>query len=71
MKRIDLHYGGHLYSVGGRELAELQAEIESSHETGCWLLVNDGEGARRDAYLWLTRGSPIALVPIPDESGEE
>jgi hypothetical protein len=67
MKRIDLHFGGHLYSVGGRELADVQAEIESCHDNGGWMLVNDGEGARRDAWLWVTRGSSIALIPIPEE----
>ena len=71
MKRIDVYYGGHLYSLGGRELADVQAEIAACHDTGGWLLVNDGEGARRDAYLWLTRGTPIALVPIPDEPAED
>lgn len=68
MKRIDLHYGGHFYSIGGRELADVQSEIESYHDSGGWLLVNDGEGARRDAYLWLTGGTSIALVPIPEET---
>lgn len=71
MKRIDIHYGGHLYSVGGRDVDELQAEIDSYHDGGGWLLVNDGEGARRDAYLWLTRGSSIALVPIPDDPAQQ
>lgn len=68
MKRIDLHYGGNLYSVGGREMADVQAEISSFQSGGGWLLVNDGEGARRDAHLWVTSGVPIALIPIPDEA---
>ena len=67
MKRIDLHYGGHLYSVGGREIADLQAEIASHNDTGGWLVVNDGEGARRDSYLWIAPGIPIALIPIPED----
>jgi hypothetical protein len=66
MKRIDILYGNALYSVGGRELEEIQAEIAALTERGGWLLVNDGEGARRDAYLWLNPGVPIALIPIPD-----
>lgn len=65
MKRIDLHYGGSLYSVGGRSLEEVQREIERAAASGGWLRVNDGEGARRDAYLWVCAGVPIALVPIP------
>ena len=69
MKRVDLHYGGHLYSVGGREIEELQAEIASHVGGGGWIVVNDGEGARRDSYLWITAGVPIALIPIPEETG--
>ena len=71
MKRIDVHFGGHMYSLGGRALDDVKAEIQACQDAGGWLLVNDGEGSRRDAYLWLTRGTPIALVPIPDEPAEE
>ena len=68
MKRIDVYYDGHHYSVGERELAELQSVVaESQTGPGTWLLVNDGEGTRRDAYLWIAPGTSIALVPIPDE----
>lgn len=66
MKRIDVHYQDTRYSIGGRELADVQAEIVSYASTGGWLLVNDGEGERRDALLWITSATPIALVPIPD-----
>lgn len=67
MKRIDIVYGGEHYSVGGRDLAELRSEIEKGLRSGIhWLEVNDGEGATRTAYLALTPGTPIAVVPIPD-----
>lgn len=66
MKRIDIYYSGTHYSVGGRELADVQAEIAELATRGGWMLVNDSEGARRDAYLWVYPGTPIALVPIPD-----
>lgn len=69
MKRIDIHYGGDQYSVGGRDLAELQDEITGGHDPR-WLKVNDGEGAPRTAYLLLAPGIPIAVVPIPDERVE-
>lgn len=65
MKRIDVHYGGELYSVG-RDVAALQAEIVSLMDAGGWLIVNDGEGMRRDAHLWIARGMPLSLIPIPD-----
>lgn len=68
MKRIDVYYDGHLYSVGERDLEELQNVVSAAQTgPGAWLLVNDGEGTRRDAYLWITAGTSIALVPIPDE----
>lgn len=33
---------------------------------GGWLTVNDGEGERREALLFIGPGVPIAVVPIPD-----
>jgi hypothetical protein len=72
MKRIDVYYDGHVYSVGQRELEEVQTAIAEGHAAGgMWLLVNDGEGTRRDAYLWIAAGTSIALVPIPGEPDED
>jgi protein involved in polysaccharide export with SLBB domain len=71
MKRIDIYYGGDHYSVGGRQLEELQQEIESGLSSGAyWLEANDGEGSERQAFLLVTPGVPITVVPIPDESSE-
>lgn len=69
MKRIDIHYAGQIYSVGGREFDVLQNEITDGLASGgpSWLVVNDGEGHRRDAYLLLTPGAPLTLIPVPDE----
>ena len=67
MKRIDIFYGGEHYSVGGRELDDVLEEISSGIASGVhWLSVNDGEGAPRQAYLLLTPGTQIAVVPVPD-----
>jgi hypothetical protein len=67
MKRIDIMYGGEHYSVGGRDLEELKAEIVDGVTNGvAWLSVNDGEGAPRQSYLLLSPGTPIAVIPIPD-----
>ena len=73
MKRIDIHYGGELYSVGGRDLDELRAEIlHGVTHGGQWLQVNDGEGTRRDAQLLLHPGVPISLIPVDvPETAEE
>lgn len=71
MKRIDIVYGGELYSVGGREFDDVQREVsEGVAAGGRWLRVNDGEGQRREAYLLLSPGVTIALVPIPDDPVE-
>ena len=69
MKRIDIHYGGERYSVGGRDVEGVLTEIEQGlGGSGHWLEVNDGDGAPRTAYLLITPGVPVAIVPVPDES---
>jgi len=71
MKRIDIRYGGDTYSVGGRDLEELRQEILTGLDSGkYWLIVNDGEGMRRDAQLLITPGVPISLIPIPSPDEE-
>ncbi len=71
MKRIDVHYGGEVYSIGGRDFDELKREITDGIAAGGhWLVVNDGEGHPRPAHLLLTAGTILALVPIPDDGGE-
>lgn len=67
MKRIDIVYGGEQYSVGGRELADLQREIATGLASNApyWLEVNDGAGQERTAFLLITPAAQIALVPVP------
>jgi hypothetical protein len=68
MKRIDIFFGDNAYSVGGRDLEDLQAEIARGVAAGgYWLKVNHGEGERQDAYLFLTPGTPVALIPVPED----
>jgi hypothetical protein len=69
MKRIDVIYGGQLFSVGGRTVTGLTGEItQAVRDGGGWLAVNDGEGERRDALLFIGPGVPIAVIPIPDQA---
>jgi hypothetical protein len=71
MKRIDIYYGGSHYSVGQRDDDELRDEILAGLAAGPhWLEVNDGEGAPRRAYLLLSPGVPLAVIPIADEAPE-
>lgn len=69
MKRINILYGGAQYSVGGRELSHLEAEIEKIVQSGTpgWLTVNFGEGSVRPARLLITAGTQIALIGIDPE----
>ncbi|MFS0866428.1 hypothetical protein AB3M83_03715 [Microbacterium sp. 179-B 1A2 NHS] len=72
MKRIEINYGGELYSVGERTVEEITAEIRTAIESGHgWIQVNNGEGAPRPARLLVTAGVPIALIPIPDTASTD
>ena len=73
MTRIDIYYGSEHYSIGGRSFDDLQREIEIGLRSGShWLEVNDGEGSLRQAFLLLTPGVQVAVVPIPEaEAGAE
>ena len=64
MSRIDIVYDGRPYSLGGRDLASIQVEIDGAIAAGLayWLPVNAGEGRYEDAFLLIAPGIPIALV---------
>ncbi len=72
MKRIDIHYGGERYSVGQRSFDDILDEVRAALAAGHgWLTVNDGDGARREAYLLIAPGVPLAIVPIPVVEGDD
>lgn len=67
MKRIDISYGGQWFSIGNRSLEDVHEEIRAGILAGHhWLEVNDGEGQPRPAYLSISPGVPIAVVPTPE-----
>ncbi|MEJ1155174.1 hypothetical protein [Microbacterium marmarense] len=71
MKRIDIVYGGERFSIGNRDIETLKQEIRSGLATGHhWLVVNDGEGEFHSAYLSISPGVPLALIPVPDHEPE-
>jgi hypothetical protein len=72
MNRIDIVYAGKPYSVGGKTLEAVQAEIGASVASGepKWLKVNSGEGRVESAYLLLAPGVPLVLVDVAAEKGE-
>jgi hypothetical protein len=65
VSRIVVHYGNNEYSLSGRDLQEVKAEIEDAVEAGrpLWLRVNYGEGTYRAADIFITAATPIALLP--------
>ena len=68
MKRIDIEYAGNTYRVGNRDIAELKQEITEGMRSGShWLTVDDGEGQNATAFLHLSPGTAIALLPIADD----
>lgn len=67
MRRIDIHYGGERYRVGQRDVAELTAEIDRALDAGHgWIEVDEGDGAPRPAFLLVSAGVPLAIVPISE-----
>lgn len=73
MKRINVNYDGTTYSIGQRELSEVQDEIATALASGKphWLQVNYGEGTVQTTMLLIHAGIGIALMPVsePDPSG--
>lgn len=67
-KRIDLFYGGRPYSIGGRTIEDVRAEISAYLAAGeGWLTVNDGEGVARPTDLLVTPGVDLTLAVIPGD----
>ena len=70
MKRIDIRYGGDVYSVGGRDLEELRQEILTGLDSGkYWLTSTTARGCGGTPQLLITPGVPICLIPIPSPDG--
>ena len=63
---IGVEYGGDMFHIVGRELADVLAEIDAgSLLGGCWLSVR-ADGGRSAATLLVSRGTPIAFERLPD-----
>ena len=64
MIRVDIVYDGRPYSLGGRTLESVRAELDTALAAGVpyWLSANAGEGRYEDALLLIIPGVPIVLV---------
>jgi hypothetical protein len=74
MKRINVFYDGQQYSVGDRDLSEVETQISDALVSGAphWLDVNGGEGAPHAVRLLILPGIAIALSPVTtDERAPE
>jgi len=69
VKRVNIMYDGHQYSVGQADVEAIKREIEASHTSGGprWIIVNYGEGRPQPAELLVGPGIPISLIPIPGD----
>jgi hypothetical protein len=67
VSRIEVIYEGEMFTIGGRELADVQADVAAALEAGHgWLEVNQGSGAPATTHLLLSRGVPLALGVTKD-----
>lgn len=68
-KRIDVFYGGRLYTIGGRDIGEVRDEISGHLARGHgWLPVNDGEGVAQSTELLITPGVDLTLAVIAGDA---
>lgn len=72
MRRIELTYGGVLYTIADRDLDQVKKDIVSGLAAGpSWLTVNYGEGLLAETDLLLVPGVPIAVASVGPSSSEE
>jgi hypothetical protein len=63
VKRIEIFYGGEIYTVGATDYDELRGRITGAVLAGHgWLRVNHGSGSAATADLLVTPGVPIAIL---------
>jgi hypothetical protein len=73
MKRILVSYGGQEYTIGDRDLHDVQDEIAAgiTSPEPSWLRVNLGEGNPRATDLLLAPGIHIAVTGIAGDDEDE
>ncbi|TFC45608.1 hypothetical protein E3T37_11790 [Cryobacterium sp. TMT2-10] len=73
MTRVDIVYGGQQYSLGGRSIESIQAEVDAAVLSGApyWMRVNSGGGRFEDAFLLIAPGIPFAMLRVKGDNGDD
>jgi hypothetical protein len=73
VNRIDIVYDGQQYSLAGRSVESIQAEIDAAilSATPYWLRVNSGGGRFEAAYLLIAPGIPFAILNVKPNGGHD
>ncbi len=66
MKRVEIVYDGIEYSIGGRDIADVRAEIDRAVRAGqpYWLTAFRGEGKPQQVSLLVAPGTAISLADV-------
>ncbi|NQX13767.1 hypothetical protein HQQ80_19230 [Microbacteriaceae bacterium VKM Ac-2855] len=64
MKRVEVTYGGVVYSLHDTDAATVCAQVDEAllTDTPTWLIVNSGEGLPRETRILIVRGVPVAVT---------
>ena len=68
MIRVDVHYGGVIYTIPNTDRQAVRARIDAALHDGVplWLDVNYGAGSVLRTDLLITPGVPVGLAEITD-----
>ncbi|NQX28442.1 hypothetical protein HQQ81_13930 [Microbacteriaceae bacterium VKM Ac-2854] len=71
MSRVEIQYGGTLYTVVDRTAEQIRAQIDDALAAGrtLWLSVNRGEGLPRETTLLIHAGIAVAIGSVQESIG--
>ena len=67
MARVEVIYGGQSFMIVGRDIDDVQQQIDDILALGAsgWLTAYDGHGTQSPYRLLITRGVPLAIARPP------
>ncbi|KHK98739.1 hypothetical protein LK09_07420 [Microbacterium mangrovi] len=65
---VEMLFGGQSFTIAGRSVADVQAEIDGILLSGMpgWVQAYDGHGGRSQSLLLITPGVSVALVEFAE-----